>query len=174
VSRGGGDTPEPAAPVALQGPQLRLGDLTYLVTDIRVLDRDRPADAPYLTNLQALPAGRAYFGVFLKIYNNADEERPSAPGYLLEPMRAPGLVVQNQWSESPYKLDQGGMVPARGVIPVPGSPAAAGPIDGGLLLYVIKSAMTAAQPFRLIINAGNELGAVKLPPVPKLTGGADH
>jgi hypothetical protein len=151
---------------------VRLGDLTYVVTNIRVLDRDRPTDAPYLVNLQALPKGRAYFGVFVKIYNdNADAEQPSAPGYLLEPSRAPGLVAQNQWSESPYKLDQGGTVPAGGVLPIPGSPSAGGPIDGGLLLYVIKGTMTAAQPFRLIINTGTQIGAVKLPRVPKLSGG---
>jgi hypothetical protein len=154
---------------------VRLGDLTYVVTNIRVLNRDKPADAPYLVNLDSLPKGRAYFGVFLKIYNNnPNKDLPSAPGFLLEPQRAPGLVVQNQWSESPYRLDQGGTVPAGGELPIPGSPSAAGPVAGGLLLYVIKGAMTAAQPLRLIINTGTQIGAVRLPRVPKLSGGGAH
>jgi hypothetical protein len=140
-----------------------------------VLDRDRPSDAPYLVNLDSLPTGRAYFGVFLKIYNhNTKAAEPSAPGFLLEPTRAPGLVVQNQWSESPYRLDQGGTVPAGGVLPVPGSPSAGGPVEGGLLLYVVKGAMTAAQPFRLVINTGTQIGAIVLPRIPKLVGGGGH
>ena len=123
---------------------MRLGDLTYNVTDIRLLDRNKPAEAPYLVNNPPRPKGRAYLGVFLKIYNhNQKRDRPSAPGFLLEPLRDPSLVVMNQSSESPYRLDQGGVVPAGGELPIPGSPSAAGPIEGGLLLYVVSSKMTA-------------------------------
>ena len=149
---------------------MRLGDLTYNVTDIRLLDRNKPAEAPYLVNNPVRPKGRAYLGVFLKIYNhNPNRDRPSAPGFLLEPLRDPSLVVMNQSSESPYRLDQGGVVPAGGVLPIPGSPSAAGPIEGGLLLYVVTSKMTAVQPFRLIINTGTKLGAITLPAVPKIS-----
>lgn len=168
---GDGDKTTPAAQGSIRGPQVRLGDLTYVVTNIRVLDRDRPSDAPYLVNLDSLPTGRAYFGVFLKVYNhNSKTAEASAPGFLLEPSRAPGLVGQNQWSESPYRLDQGASVPAGGVLPVPGSPSAAGPIDGGLLLYVVDGPMSAAQPFRLVVNTGTQIGAITLPRIPKLVG----
>ena len=38
---------------------MRLGDLTYNITDVRLLDRDKPADAPYLVNLEPVrPKGR--------------------------------------------------------------------------------------------------------------------
>jgi hypothetical protein len=43
-----------------------------------------------------------------------------------------------------------------------------------LLLYWISGAMTRAQPLRLIINTGTQLGAITLPPVPKLSLGGGH
>jgi len=171
LARGSGEKATAQPPLSIQGPQVRLGDLTYNVTDIRLLDRNKPAEAPYLVNSPPRPKGRAYLGVFLKIYNhNQKRDRPSAPGFLLEPLRDPSLVVMNQSSESPYRLDQGGVVPAGGELPIPGSPSAAGPIEGGLLLYVVSSKMTAVQPFRLIINTGSKLGAITLPAVPKISG----
>jgi hypothetical protein len=113
--------------------------------------------------------------VFLKIYNNnPDKDLPIAPGYLLEPERDPSLVVMNQASESPYWLEMGGKVPAGGELPIPGSPAAAGPIEGGLLLYWVSGPMSKAQPFRLVINTGTEIGAIKLPLMPKLAGNVAH
>ena len=163
---------QPPPPLSIQGPQVRLGDLTYNVTDVRLLDRDKPSEAPYLVNTPVRPKGRAYLGVFLKIYNhNPNRERTSAPGYLLEPSADPSLVALNQWSESPYRLDQGGIVPAGGELPLPETASAAGPIEGGLLLYVVSSEMTKAQPLRLVINTGTKLGAIALPPVPKIGPG---
>jgi len=165
---------------SIQGPQVRLGDLTYVITNVRVLDPNRPSDAPYVTNLEPVPKGRdgtsrVYFGVFLKVYNhNATQAEPSASGFLLEPSLEPGLVAQNAWSESPYRLDQGATVPAGGVLPIPGSAAAAGPIEGGLLLYVVSPAMTKAQPFRLVVNNGTEMGAIVLPKMARLPGSGSH
>jgi hypothetical protein len=172
---GGKSSATPTPRESIQGPQVTIGDLTYNVTDVRLLKRNRPVDAPYLVNKDPSPKGLYYLGVFVKIYNNnPDKEQVSAPGYLLEPSRAPGLVVMQQASESPYNLDQGGVVPAGGELPIPGSPSAAGPIKGGLLLYWIKPSMTKAQPFRLVVHTGNETAAIILPPVPKLTGTGGH
>ena len=169
VAAGSGQKKKAIDPASIQGPQVRIGDIVYNVTAVRVLRRDRPSDAPYLPNKQAPPKGVAYLGVFLKLYNlNGDKAQPSAPGYLLEPTKAPGLVVMQQASESPYDF-KGGDVPAASVIPDPG--AAAGPIPGALLLYNITGPMTRAQPFRLVIHTGAENGFIILPRVPNLTGG---
>jgi hypothetical protein len=175
VSRGRGQEKPLLVPSSIQGPQVTIGDLTYNVQSVRLLNPNRPADAPYMVNLPSQPKGRAYMGVFLKIYNHSREhDVVSAPGYLLEPVPAPGLVVMNLPSESPYWLDQGGTVPAGGVLPVPGTPAAAGPTAGGMLLYLITSQMTANQPFRLIVHTGTQNGAIVLPRVARLTGGGGH
>jgi hypothetical protein len=174
VSRGNGGkaalTPTP--PESIQGPHVRIGQLTYAITEIRILKLNRPADAPYLVNLQDPPKGDAYFGVFLKIYNHdRDNDHVSAPGFLLEPTKNTSLTAMNQSSESPYRLDQGGTVPAGSELPVPGSASAGGPIPGGMLLYVLNGKMTAAQPFRLVIHTGAQNAFIFLPRVPNLAGG---
>lgn len=173
VSRGGGEgKAQPPPRLSIQGPQVRIGDLVYNVTAIRVLQRNRPDDAPYLVNYPPPPRGNAYLGIFLKIYNmNPHKDLPSAPGYLLEPVKNPGLVTGLQSSESPYALVPGATVPAGGELPIPGTAAAAGPTDGALMLIRISGKTTRSQPWRLIINAAPQLGAIVLPRVPKLGGG---
>ena len=168
-----GRTPTPRE--SIQGPQVTIGDLTYNVTDVRLLRQNRPVDAAYLVNKDPSPKGLYYLGVFIKIYNNnPHKDQISAPGFLLEPAKAPDLVVMQQASESPYNLDQGAPVPAGGELPIPGSPSAGGPIKGGLLLYWITPKMTLKQPFRLVVHTGNQNGFIVLPPVPKLTGTGGH
>jgi hypothetical protein len=171
VAAGSGkEKKQPRSAASIQGPQVRIGDVVYNVTAVRLLNRNRPTDAPYLVNKEAPPKGIAYLGVFLKLYNmNPDKKQPSAPGYLLEPTKAPGLVVMQQSSESPYTFP-GGDVPPAGTIPDP--TAASGPIPGALLLYYVNGKMTRAQPFRLVIHTGDANGFIILPKVPNLkTGG---
>src|SRR5262245_29116870 len=121
VSGNGGEgKAQPTPRLSIQGPQVRIGDLVYNVTAIRVLRLNKRGDAPYLTNYPPPPRGNAYLGVFLKFYNmNATRALPSAPGYLLEPIKNPGLVTGLQSSESPYALIPGAEVPAGGELPVP-------------------------------------------------------
>jgi hypothetical protein len=181
IARGGGQdaggatgtTVAPApTPPSIQGPRVKLGDLLYNVTDVRILKRNRPSDAPYVVNLQKAPPGNAYLGVFVRIYNLSAKTQTSAPGYLLEPSRSPGNAVMNQSSESPYQLAIGAPVAAGGQLPVPGSAAAEGKIPGGLVLYRINADVTSNQPLDLVLNtAAGQLAKVRLPPVPQLTAG---
>jgi hypothetical protein len=171
VARGGepattrAATPSPAptsTPPALDGPQLRAGDLLYNVTDVRILER--PADARDLVNLPKTERGVAYLGVYVRVYNLGGTDQPSAPGYLLEPSRAPSAAEMNMASESPAALQLGAPVPAGGALP-------AAP-EGGLLVYRINGEVTANQPLDLVINTGSgELAKLTLPRVPKLAGG---
>jgi hypothetical protein len=184
VARGGGasaTTTSPqttAAEVAnrpplppIQGLQMTVDGLIYNVTDVRLLDYDSPSAAPYLTNLQRPAKGAAFLGVFMRVYNPTDKALTSAPGFLLEPSKQPGLAEQNKPSESPYSLTQGAKVPAKGVIPEPGSAAASGKFPGGLLLYGINGLTTQNQPLYLVVHtAKGTIAKLKLPPVPKLTG----
>jgi hypothetical protein len=181
IARGAGDdatgatgdaaaTPVPLPPI--QGPRLKVGDLLYNVTDVRILRRNRPADAPYLVNLERPPKGNAYLGVFVRVYNLSPKKEPSAVGYLLEPSRSPGRAQMVLASESPYQLELGGAVPAGGQLPVPGSAAAEGKVPGALLLYRINGDTTANQPLDLVIHTpAGETAHLRLPPVPKLTVG---
>jgi hypothetical protein len=184
LTQGGGDSPAgsntasttkapPGPPI--QGLQVKVDNLIYNVTDVRVLDYDSPSAAPYLVNLRRPAKGSGYLGVFMRVYNRTKRDQVSAPGFLLEPSKQPGLVLMNNASESPYSLQQGAKVPAGSVLPVPGSAPASGTFPGGLLLYAINGDTTKNQPLDLIIHtAKGTLGKIRLPPVPKLTGKPSH
>jgi hypothetical protein len=184
VARGGGASATqtasqtaatPAASQAdlppIQGLQMTVEGLIYNVTDVRILDFDSPSAAPYLTNLQRPAKGAAFLGVFMRVYNPTGKPLDSAPGYLLEPSKQPGLAEQNKASESPYSFVPAAKVPARGVIPEPGSAAASGKFPGALLLYGINGLTTKNQPLFLVVHtAKGTIAKLELPPVPALTG----
>jgi hypothetical protein len=159
----------------IQGLQLDVDGLIYNVTDVRVLDFDSPSAAPYLTNLQRPGKGSGYLGVFLRVYNPNGRDMTSAPGFLLEPSKAPELAEMNKASESPYSFILGSKVPANSVVPEPGSAAASGQFPGGLLLYGITSKTTAGQPLDLVVHtAKGTIAKLRLPPVPNLSGDPGH
>jgi hypothetical protein len=164
-------TGEQAALPPIQGLQLTVDGLIYNVTDVRILDFDSPSAAPYLTNMQRPAKGSGFLGVFLRVYNPTGKPVASASGYLLEPSKQPGLAEQNKSSESPYSLTLGAKVPAKGVIPEPGSAAASGRFPGGLLIYGINGLTTDNQPLDFVVHtAKGTIAKLRLPPVPKLTG----
>lgn len=176
VTRGSGSGEKAASriPASIQGPQVTVGGLIYNVTAIRFLDRNRQADAPYLVNKDAPPKGLVYIGIWLKVYNPSGKDLPIAPGYLLEPYNDAVQVQMQQSSESAYNLSDP-IVPARGVVPVPGTTEAAGPTPGGLLLYWLSNKVIREQPFRLVIHTGTANGFIFLPKVPLLKGsGGGH
>src|SRR5262245_27416689 len=80
----------------IQGLKIEVDGLIYNVTDVRVLDFDSPSAAPYLTNLPRPGKGSAFLGVFMRIYNPNGKAMPSAPGFLLEPSKQPGLAELNK------------------------------------------------------------------------------
>jgi|SRR3954449_680477 hypothetical protein len=159
----------------IEGAQMQVEGLVYNVTDVRILEYGKPSDAPYLTNLERPAEGSAYLGVFLRVYNPTGKDLPSAPGYLLEPSKQPGLAEQNSASESPYDLAMGATVKAKNVLPEPGSAAAKGEIPGALLLYPISKETTDSQPFDLVVHtAKGAIAKLRLPHVPKLTAAGKH
>jgi hypothetical protein len=173
VSRGGSEgKAQPTPRLSIQGPQVRIGDLVYNITAIRILQLNKPGDAPYLTNYPPPPKGNQYLGIFMKVYNlNPDKDLPSAPGYLLESVNNPGVVTGLQSSESPYAYVPGAMVPAGSELPIPGTAAAGGPTEGALMLIRIKGSMTQVQPWQLTINQAPQIVTIRLPRVPKFAGG---
>jgi hypothetical protein len=163
------------APPPIQGLQMAVDGLIYNVTDVRRLDFDSPSAAPYLTNLQRPGKGSAYLGVFLRVYNPTNKPMASAAGYLLEPSKRPVLVEQVKNMESPYSFRMGATVPAKSVIPTPGTAAASGKFPGGLLLFGITGETTKAQPLDLVVHtAKGGIAKLRLPPVEQVNGKSSH
>jgi hypothetical protein len=159
------------APPPIEGRQMTVDGLIYNVTGVRVLDFDSPSAAPYLTNLERPAKGSALLGVFLRVYNPSGKAMVSASGFLLEPSKQPGLAEEVAPSESPYSFSLGAKVPAKGVIPVPGSRAASGQFPGGLLSYPIDGMTIKNQPLFLVVHtAKGTIAKLKLPHVAALHG----
>ena len=146
--------------------------LIYNVTGVRVLDFEDPASAPYLTNLERPAKGSALLGVFLRVYNPSGKAATSSSGFLLEPSKQPGLAEEVAPSESPFSFNLGAKVPARGVVPVPGSRAASGRFPGGLLSFPVDGATIKNQPLFLVVHTGQgTIAKLELPRVPSLGHG---
>jgi hypothetical protein len=154
----------------IEGLQTTVDGLIYNVTGVRVLDFDNPSSAPYLTNLERPDKGSALLGVFLRVYNPSAVAVTSSSGFLLEPSKQPGLAEEVAPSESPFSFTLGAKVPAKGVIPVPGSPAASGQFPGGLLSFPIDGMTIKNQPLFLVVHtAQGTIAKLKLPRVPALS-----
>jgi hypothetical protein len=156
----------------IKGLQIGVAGLTYNVTGVRLLDFDDPASKPYLVNLPRPGTGDGYLGVFLRVYNPTAKPMASAAGFLLEPSKNPNLIEQYQASESRFTFEASSMVPAGGVIPKPGSD---GKYPGGVLIYAVTNAHTAAQPFDLVIHtAEGGIAKLRLPAVKQIKGVSSH
>jgi hypothetical protein len=162
----------PAAvdPASIKGPQLRMGDLIYNITDVHLFDYKSKDSRPYLTNLPAPDKGTQLLGVFLRVYNVGAKPEPAAVGYLLEPQKQPGLVEQNIDVQTPLAMKVGSQVKPGAVYPA----ADQGKYTGAMLLYPVSGPSTRAQPFDLVIHDGvtGAIAKLEVPHVKELSGNA--
>jgi hypothetical protein len=135
-------------------PYLNVGPLVYEVQLSRELNPASTEDAAYLQGLtpaqRELAPGEEWFGVFVQVYNNTSQALPAATSMTItdtqENTYTPIAVAQtNQFA---YR---GGMVPAKGRLPVPDSIAADGTTQGALLLYKIQIVSLDNRPLELKI-----------------------
>jgi hypothetical protein len=133
-------------------PYLDVGPLTYEVQLSRELNPADGEDANYLQGLppaeQRLAPGEEWFAVFLQVYNNHSQEFPAEPGPTISDTQGNTYspIVPEASNQFAFR---GGLVPANGKLPVPSSIAAAGPTQGGLLLYKIRVVSLDNRPLEI-------------------------
>lgn len=146
---------------AVEGEPLHLGELIYNVAITRFLNPNETSDEDYLVGQPPEPEGQSYLGVFLLITNdNEDEAIMSADHYRM--VDAGGREFEPLETESPFALDIGATVEADGTIPEEDTTAAAGPIQGGMLLFLVDDDVSEERPLELEIEAHGEAGVVEL------------
>jgi len=137
-------------------PYLDVGPLVYQVQLSRQLNPFDTEDASYLQGLkpaESHPApGQEWFAVFVQVYNNGSAAEPAASKMTVSDTQgnvyAP--VVPDQSNEYAFR---GGLVPAKGRLPVLDSTSSNGPTQGALLLYKIQIASLDNRPLKLkIVN----------------------
>jgi hypothetical protein len=143
-----------------EGEPLELGELSYNIQLTRFLNPNDTEDAEYLAGQAPEQPGQSYLGVFLVIENESEEELPSAEGY--EVVDTQDQAFEPLESESPYALEIGSTVPAEGELPLPGTTAQSGPIQGAMLVFLVDDSVTENRPLELEIAGGDAAGTVEL------------
>jgi hypothetical protein len=135
-------------------PYLDVGPLTYEVQLSRQLSPFDTEDAAYLQGLTAaqhtLSTEQEWFAVFVQVYNKTSSTQVAASTMTITDTQ--GITYHPLLPDSSNQFTyRGGAVAGKGRLPVPDSIAAAGPTQGGLLLYKIQIASLANRPLTLTI-----------------------
>ncbi len=135
-------------------PYLNVGPLIYEVQLSRELNPANTEDATYLQGLtpaeSKLAPGEEWFGVFIQVYNNNSQALSVATNLTITDTQANTYtpIAPAQTNQFAYR---GGLVPAKGQLPAPGSIAASDAVQGVLLLYKIKIVSLDNRPLEIRI-----------------------
>jgi hypothetical protein len=122
-------------------PYLNVGPLVYEVQLSRELNPANIEDAAYLKGLTPadshLAPGQEWFAVFLQVYNHTSAPLLAAKSLTVTDTQNNSYspVVPDAINEFVYR---GGLVPAKGELPLPESVASSGATGGAVLLYKIQ------------------------------------
>jgi hypothetical protein len=140
-----------------EGAYIQAGPLIYQVQMSRELNPANVEDIEYLQGLPAdtprLAGDEEWFGVWLRVQNATDETHQSAADFKIvdttgteyEPIELP---VTNPFSYQPASVESDAFQPVQ---PDPESGAGAGPIQGSMLLFKLRTAVYANRPLELEI-----------------------
>jgi hypothetical protein len=135
-------------------PYLDVGPLKYEVQLSRELNPTNNEDSAYLQGLseseRKLEPGQEWFGVFIQVYNDTNNQLPSANELTITDTQGNTYTPIAPGSSNPYAY-RAGALPAKGQIPIPDTTAALGPTQGALLLYKIQVVSLDNRPLELKI-----------------------
>lgn len=133
----------------VEGEPVEVGDLSYNVQLTRFLNPGDPEDASYLAGQPPAPEGRQYLGVFMTVENEGSE--PARVPTEMDLSDTRGEPYEPVRSRSEYAVDFGASLAPGEELPQPGTTAAAGPIKGSMVLFLVPEDMTENRPVELII-----------------------
>jgi hypothetical protein len=147
-------------PLVTEGEPISIAGLEYNVGLTRFLNPNDTEDAEYLVGMPPAPVGKEYLGVFMVITNPSSDTRPSASDYVVND------TLGNEYdfikSESPYALDVGSDVPAKGQLPLVDSTPGTGPNEGSLVLFLVSDSVSDNRPLEMNIQTFGGDGKVTL------------
>jgi hypothetical protein len=133
----------------MEGEPVELGELRYNVQITRFLNPSDPEDRAYLVGQP--DAGRAdeYLGVFMTIENEGDSSVQLPDEMTVVDTR--DNKYDPRESESVYALELGATLEGGDELPAPDTPAATGPINGAMVLFLVNRSVTENRPIELEI-----------------------
>jgi hypothetical protein len=143
-----------------EGEAFDLGDLRTNVLFTRFLNANDVEDRDYLTGEPPAPPGKLYLGVFVSMENEGDDDAtvPESSGFeLTDTTDAKFTPIA---SESLYSMPFGETLEPGEEIPTPDSVAAAGPLKGAMIMFLVDAGVTENRPLELHITSGDEKATV--------------
>jgi hypothetical protein len=146
-----------------EGVPIQLGDLKINVSETRFLNTNQPDDKQYLAGQQVPPpSSQAYLGVFLTMHNTGDKAIPVPTVGDLSIVDTTGADYQAIPSHSPFAAPLGSTLAGHSDIPAPDTPAANGPTQAALVLFLLPQGITENRPLKLEISYAGESGEITL------------
>jgi hypothetical protein len=147
----------------VEGEPLELADLRFNVQITRPLNPSDREDGDYLTGQQLPPpAGQEYLGVFIEIDNEGSEDARLPTAADLSVVDTTGQAYEALESDSPFALDLGDTIDAHSVVPAPDTPAASGPTQGSIVVFLVPSNIGENRPLELEVSYRGEDGTIEL------------
>ena len=135
-------------------PYLNVGPLIYEVQLSRELNPANIEDSSYLQGLtpaqRTLLPGQEWFAVFIQVYNHKSVPLPGATNLTISDTQE-NVYYPILPGPSNLFAYRGGLIPAKSMVPVPGSVAYTGNTQGALVLFKIKVLSLDNRPLELHI-----------------------
>jgi hypothetical protein len=146
-----------------EGVPIELGNLEINVQLTRFLNPTDHEDKNYLVG-QAIPtpAGKAYLGVFMTMKNIGDSETRLPADAQMTVLDTTGAGYEAIPSHTPFAAPLGTTLAGGGEIPVFDSPAANGPTQGSIVLFLVDQGVGENRPLKLEIEHEGETGEIVL------------
>jgi hypothetical protein len=147
----------------VEGEPLELGELRFNVQLTRFLNPADREDGDYLEGQQVPPpAGQEYLAVFIEIDNEGDADERLPTGSDLRVADTTGQAFQAVESDSPFALELGGNIDPHSEVPAPDTPAASGPTQGSIVLFLVPDGIGENRPLELEVVHRGEDGTIEL------------
>lgn len=144
-----------------EGVPVELGEVRYNVQITRFLNPHDAEDRAYLRGEREAPANEEYLAVFMTVENEGDSAAKLPTDLTIRDTR--GNTYEPLSSDSVFAMELGAEVPGGGEVPGPDTPAASGPINGAMVLFLVDQAVTENRPIELEIpGPTGETGRVEL------------
>jgi hypothetical protein len=154
---------EEAEKEVVEGEPLELSDLRINVQITRLLNHNDREDGDYLKDQEVPPpAGQDYLGVFIEIDNEGSDNAQLPSAADLNVVDTTGQAYEALESDSPFALELGGSIDAHSEVPAPDTPAASGPTQGSIVLFLVPSNIGDNRPLELEISYRGEDATIEL------------
>lgn len=132
-----------------EGEPVKADHLSYNVVISRFLNPDDVEDSAYVVGQPEPPPDQEYFGVFIQVHNDGDEEVTIPEAFRVVD------TLDNTYdpvpSESPYALPLGEALGPNEELPEANSIAQDGPTQGSLALFLLEQSSADNRPLKFEI-----------------------